>query len=99
MLSAWLLYGLEPARANRRRGLQGGASPRLLPAAFPKHRSRVASRLKESPAQASKLGDAGSLALSLGELMPSDHILERSEFLEPLEEDTRELIRDLLVHP
>ena len=44
----------------------------------------------------SKLGESGSLDLNLGELMPSDEVLERSEFLEPLDEDMKDLFWSLL---
>jgi hypothetical protein len=42
------------------------------------------------------LGSTESLDLSLGDLMPSDDVLRRSEFLEPVDEDTLELYREIL---
>ena len=92
LLPAWMLYGLEPTRASRKRGLQGGASPLLLPGAVRAARCRA-----DTPAaDSSTMGAAGRLDLSLGERMPSDEVLERSEFLEPLQPEMADLYWKLL---
>ena len=39
LLPAWLEFGLQPARVERRRGLLSGAAPLLLPEAAPHHHS------------------------------------------------------------
>ena len=92
LLPAWMLYGLEPTRASRKRGLQGGASPLLLPGAV-----RAARCHADAPAaDSSTLGAAGRLDVSLGERMPSDEVLERSEFLEPLQPEMADLYWKLL---
>ncbi len=68
---------------------QGGASPVLLPGGNSGQSCSGAGR-------GSVLGSAGSLDVDLGELMPSQDVLRRSEFLEPVDDDTLELYREIL---
>lgn len=89
LLPAWLELGLQPVRAQRSKGLRGGASPLLLPGG-PWKRGSVACSLIE-PAEP----PPGSSELE-GGLMPSSEVLERSEFLLPLDADTAALYRRLL---
>ena len=82
---------MEPQRASRKKGLQGGASPLLLPGHLHHKQSRA-----EDNNHGLKLGSSGSLDLELGSFMPSDAVLRQSEFLEPLDEDTRKLYQEVL---
>ena len=72
--------------------LQGGASPLLLPGG----NSGKTCHTAEGSGQGNVLGATGSLDVDLGELMPSEEVLRRSEFLEPVDEDTLELYREIL---
>lgn len=91
LLQAWLTFALEPQRASRKKGLQGGASPLLLPGHL-HHKQKRAEDTKHSL----NLGSSGSLDLELGSFLPSDAVLSQSEFLEPLSEDTRKLYQEIL---
>jgi hypothetical protein len=104
LLPAWLEFGLQPARAERRRGLLAGASPLLLPerasarcaarghARGSERAPRSADFLhdREREHGALEAGPASPAALA-GGVMPGDAVLARSEFLEPLDEATAAL--------
>ena len=92
LLQAWLSFPLEPQRASRKKGLQGGASPLLLPGQV----SRRHCQNSDYSSDGQVLGSSGSLDLDLGSLMPSDAVLKQSEFLEPLDDDTKDLYRRIL---
>ena len=72
--------------------MQGGASPLLLPGG----NSGKTCHTADSGRYRNVLGATGSLDVDLGELMPSEEVLRRSEFLEPVDEDTLELYREIL---
>ena len=93
LLQAWLTFALEPQRASRKKGLQGGASPLLLPG---HHQLQQGGEHQAEGINGTHLGSSGTLDLDLGSFMPSDAVLRRSEFLEPLDADTRELYREML---
>jgi hypothetical protein len=78
--------------AQRSKGLRGGASPLLLPGA-PQQR-----RGSGSGAACSLLAPAAPPAGSaeLDRLLPSDEVLQRSEFLLPLDDETAALYRRVL---
>ena len=87
LLPTWFELGLQPVHAQRSKGLRGGASPLLLPGTAAK------------PAAAcSLLEPAGSPpgSAALDQLLPSTEVLQRSEFLLPLEPGTAALYRRLL---
>jgi hypothetical protein len=91
LLPAWLELGLQPVHAVRSRGLRGGASPLLLPGGPWRQRgggSEACSLLE--PAEP----PPGSPQLD--RLLPSREVLERSEFLLPLDRGTEALYRRLL---
>lgn len=69
-------------RAQRAKGLRQGASPLLLPDGRP------------SPSAAA--APAASISQLLGGTLPSDPVLQRSEFLFPLDAETERLYVELL---
>jgi hypothetical protein len=82
---------MQPVHAQRSKGLRGGASPLLLPGRPWRRGGGAAgacSRLepRELPSGSSQLE----------QLMPSEEVLERSEFLLPLDAETSQLYRRLL---
>jgi hypothetical protein len=86
ILPSWLEFGLMPARKGSLAGLRTGASPLLLPAEFvPAWRAGPALLGREQL----RLGSGGSF-------LPPPEVLRRSEFLEPLDDDTLELYGRLL---
>ena len=72
--------------------LQGDASPLLLPGG----NSGKTCHTVQGGGRGNVLGSTGGLDVDLGELMPSEDVLRRSEFLEPVDEDTLELYREIL---
>jgi hypothetical protein len=90
LLPAWMELGLQPVRAQRSKGLRGGASPLLLPG--PERRAGGAAAAACAPVRA-PLEGSSELA---GGVMPSDEVLRRSEFLLPLSPDTAALYRRVL---
>ena len=93
LLQAWLTFPLEPQRASRKKGLQGGASPLLLPGHL---QEKQGGGHQAEGGTSAQLGSSGSLDLDLGSFMPSDAVLRQSEFLEPLDEKTKELYQEIL---
>ncbi|KAL4444599.1 hypothetical protein ABPG77_002416 [Micractinium sp. CCAP 211/92] len=89
LLPAWLELGLQPVHAERSKGLRGGASPLLLPDAPVQRRGSKACSLLEPAGP-----PPGSSQLD--QLLPSEEVLQRSEFLLPLDRDTAALYRRLL---
>lgn len=89
LLPAWLELGLQPVHAQRSKGLRGGASPLLLPGGAAVQRGKAACSLLEPAAP-----PPGRVALE--QLLPSSEVLERSEFLLPLDAETSALYRRLL---
>lgn len=100
LIHAWMELGLMPSRAQPSRGLRGGgASPLMLPSlASPlmsvgfrkkeKERENMCNLLVlESPGEEVN-GDYGLVG---GGVMPTESVLKQSEFLLPLDDDTREL--------
>ncbi|KAI3429510.1 hypothetical protein D9Q98_005599 [Chlorella vulgaris] len=90
LLPAWFEIGLQPVHAPRSKGLRSGASPLLLPGA-PWRRGGAARNCSllepaEPPSGSSQLD----------RMMPSTEVLERSEFLLPLDAETSQLYRRLL---
>lgn len=79
--------------AQRSKGLRGGASPLLLPGG-PWRRGGGA----PGAAACSLLEDAQPLpgSSNLEDLLPSREVLERSEFLLPLDSETSAMYRRLL---
>ena len=84
---------VQPVHAQRSKGLRGGASPLLLPGG-PWRRGGAG----PGAAACSLLEDAQPLPGSseLEDVMPSQEVLERSEFLLPLDPETSQLYRRLL---
>ena len=89
LLPAWLELPLQPVRAQRSRGLAGGASPLLLPAT---DRAAAAAAAECSPMR----GARGGSAELAGGVMPSDDVLRHSEFLLPLSAETAGMYRRIL---
>lgn len=93
LLPTWLELGLQPVHAQRSKGLRNGASPLLLPGGPWRRGSggpgAAACSLLEPAAP-----PPGSAALE--QLLPSREVLERSEFLLPLDAETARLYRRLL---
>ena len=100
LIHAWMELGLMPSRAQPSTGLRGGgASPLMLPSlASPlmsvgfrkkeKERENMCNLLVlESPGEKVD-GDHGLVG---GGVMPTESVLKQSEFLLPLDDDTREL--------
>ena len=85
LVPAWLELCLQPVRANAASGLQKGASPRLLPG------KRTAAKAC-NPLPSS---DTDSYIIDSREL-PPQHILEKSEFLEPLDAESIAMYRKAL---
>ena len=83
----------QPVHAQRSKGLRGGASPLLLPGG-PWRRGSGG----PGAAACSLLEDPQPLPGSseLEELLPSREVLERSEFLLPLDPETSAMYRRLL---
>lgn len=79
----------QPVHAQRSKGLRGGASPLLLPDAPAPRRGARACSLLEPAAP-----PPGSSQLD--QLLPSEEVLQRSEFLLPLDRETASLYRRLL---
>ncbi len=79
---------LQPVHAQRSKGLRGGASPLLLPGSHARQLRQCSSLLE--PAEL----PSGSSQLDL--LLPSSEVLQRSEFLLPLDDETSQLYRRVL---
>jgi hypothetical protein len=86
ILPSWLEFGLMPARKGSLAGLRTGASPLLLPPEFV-----AAGRAGPAPLGREQLRLGSGAAF-----LPPAEVLKRSEFLEPLDDDTLELYRQLL---
>ena len=69
-------------RAQRAKGLRQGASPLLLP--------------DGRPSPSAGLAPAAAISQLLGGSLPSSPVLQRSEFLFPLDVETERLYMDLL---
>ena len=93
LLPAWLELGLQPVHAQRSKGLRRGASPLLLPGGPWRRGGRGPGGSACSLLQPSE-PPPGSAALE--QLLPSREVLERSEFLLPLDPETAALYRRLL---
>ncbi|KAK9866488.1 hypothetical protein WJX84_005441 [Apatococcus fuscideae] len=92
LLPAWLEHGLQPQRAQRSKGLDQGASPLLLPGAasvLPHGRACTAA---QEPSDESSITHYGMAA----DNMPAETVLERSEFLLPVNSQTMQLHTRLL---
>lgn len=89
LLPAWFELGLQPIRARPSTGLQHGASPLLLPtiSAKVKRRGRCDPLLNT---------DDGSYFSLRARDLPPELVLQKSEFLEPLDSITIELFRKVL---
>ena len=83
---------LQPVHAQRSKGLRGGASPLLLPGR-PWRRGSGGGTGACSLLEPRQLPSGSS---QLEQLMPSEEVLERSEFLLPLDAETSQLYRRLL---
>lgn len=75
--------------AQRSKGLRGGASPLLLPGGPTRRGSGGGCSLLEP-------GEPPSGSSQLEQLLPSREVLERSEFLLPLDPETSQLYRRVL---
>lgn len=91
LLPAWFELPLVPAKMQAGRGLRGGASPLLLPPTAGMRAIQYSKRYSQ-PAHIYE-DPSGSLRNGV---MPSMNVLERSEFLLPLSDDTQELYRRCL---
>ncbi|KAL4427727.1 hypothetical protein ABPG75_001816 [Micractinium tetrahymenae] len=92
LLPAWLELGLQPVHAQRSTGLRGGASPLLLPDAPAQRRGGGGGRACSLLEPAAPLPGSSQL----DQLLPSEEVLQCSEFLLPLDRDTAALYRRLL---
>lgn len=92
LLPLWLDYSLQPSRAAPSKGLtSGGASPLLLPGDDGDGLSMSCPELVEAP------GRGPGRHTNMDEaLMPAPEVLQRSEFLLPLDDATHELYSRLL---
>ena len=85
LVPTWLEFGLQPKRVTAKRGLTIGASPLMLPATLPEG------------SQSQQQADHGA---SKSELvngnMPSDAVLQRSDFMLPLDPKTLDMYKALL---
>jgi len=87
LLPAWFELCLQPARANPSAGLQRGASPILLPS-IQRGKKSSCHPLRSPAADGGERMDPREL--------PSIEVLEKSEFLEPLDDPTMTLYRTAL---
>lgn len=89
LLPAWFELGLQPIRARPNTGLQQGASPLLLPtiSGQVKRRQRCDPLLNTSN---------GSYFSVRARDLPPEPVLQKSEFLEPLDSITLDLFRNVL---
>lgn len=88
LLPAWLELCLQPRRATASSGLQRGASPLLLP-----NREYKYSKIRCNPIIDSKRVDVEPIGTRE---LPSVEVLQKSEFLEPLDDETVRLYQRLL---
>ena len=99
LLQPWLEFCNSPQRAIPAKGLRFGAAPTLLPE--PEHASKKQHKHGESRARAGGVSralgrvEAGGLTGVQGAI-PDRGILARSEFLHPLDVDSRAMYWDLL---
>ncbi|CAL8462508.1 g2041 [Coccomyxa elongata] len=93
LLPAWLVYWVQPSRAAWNRGLKSGASPLLLP---PSENAHLANRHEQTASEPD--GASTGLQDMFGDVLPDEAVLQRSEFLLPLDERTRRLYWSVL-HP
>ncbi|KAK9817763.1 hypothetical protein WJX72_001828 [[Myrmecia] bisecta] len=84
-LPLWLEFGLQPMRALSTRGLDRGTSPLLLPGG-----PTVVDGAKQGRPQADV-----NITVAPG-VLPDAAILEGSEFLLPLDDETKQMYNDLL---
>jgi hypothetical protein len=84
---------MQPVHAQRSKGLRGGASPLLLPGRPWRRGSSGGAAGACSLLEPRQLPSGTS---QLERLMPSEEVLERSEFLLPLDAETSQLYRRLL---
>ena len=75
-----------PSRVQHSRGLQPGASPLLLPGTMSSHSTPVVTSGKHSDSDSELTGG----------VMPKEETLLRSEFLLPLDEETKVMYQELL---
>ncbi|KAI8106845.1 hypothetical protein M9434_001499 [Picochlorum sp. BPE23] len=88
LLPAWLELCVQPRRATASSGLQRGVSPLLLPNGEYKH-----SKIRCNPIIDSKRVDVEPIGTRE---LPSVDVLQKSEFLEPLDDDTVMLYQRML---
>jgi len=88
LVPAWLEFGLQPGRVPSLHSMRTGASPLLLPPASGGGGAAAAAAMS---ADDLRLGNANSW-------MPPEGVLRRSEFLLPLDDDTRALYQRALAH-
>ena len=86
LLPAWFELGLQ--RARERKSLRGGCSPLALPSADFDYFGKKCVPVR------TKLQGRSSLR---ADVMPSDEVLSRSEFLVPLDRETAVFYRDVLI--
>lgn len=87
-MPAWLELCVQPRRATASSGLQRGVSPLLLPNGEYKH-----SKIRCNPIIDSKRVDVEPIGTRE---LPSVDVLQKSEFLEPLDDDTVRLYQRML---
>lgn len=96
LIHAWMELGLMPSRAQPSRGLRdGGASPLMLPSLTSplmsvgwgqeKQKEPICNLVVINPSR-EEVGNG-----LMGGVMPTESVLKQSEFLLPLDDDTREL--------
>jgi hypothetical protein len=86
ILPSWLEFGLMPARKASLGGLRTGASPLLLPGDFVEPWVAGPAQLQREQLQLTNRTS----------FLPPGAVLQRSEFLEPLDDDTVALYQQLL---
>ena len=85
LVPTWLEFGLQPKRVTAKRGLTIGASPLMLPATLPE---------ESQPKQQADHGASESELVNGN--MPSDAVLQRSDFMLPLDPKTLDMYKSLL---
>ena len=91
LLPAWLELPLHPVRSQPSKGLKGGASPLLLPPAVAASKKRGAEG-GDMGGSAGANGASSESSVLRGGVMPAAAVLQRSEFLLPLDAETDRLL-------